>query len=95
MTGSSTFGTVHTITPVQLPNLGNSECNGELTFYLNNDTYVNVSLSLIVKTKGAILQTLLYQRVGNFVTTNLTFSGNNIILTISPGATCRWIFRGI
>lgn len=95
ITGSSAFGTVHTITPTQLPNLGNKECNGEITFNLNNDTYVNTSLAVIVKTKGVILQTLIYQRVGNFTSVVLSYSGNNLVLTVSPAGTCRWIFRGI
>lgn len=94
-TGSSAFATVHTITPTQLPVLGNKECNGEISFYLNNDLYVNVTMACVVKSKNTILQTLIYQRVGNFTSVELTFSGNNLILTISPGGTCKWIYRGI
>jgi len=94
-TGSSDFGTTHTITSTQLPLLANAQCNGDVTFYLNNDLYVGVSMGAIVKSKGTILQTLLYQNVGNFTSVALSFSGNNVILTVSPGATCKWIFRGI
>lgn len=93
--GSSPFGTTHTITSAQLPVLGNAQCNGDITFYLNNDLYVNVSMAVIVKSKGTILQTLLYQNVGNFTSVTLTFSGNNVILTVSPGATCKWVYKGI
>lgn len=94
-TGSLPFGTVHTITPSALPPLGATECAGEMTFYLNNDLYVNVTMGAVVKSRGVMLQTLLYQRVGNFTSVELTFSGNNVILTISPGGTCKWIYRGI
>lgn len=94
-TGSSPFGTTHTITATELPLLANLQCNGEITFYLNNDLYVGVSMGAIVKSKGTILQTLLYQNVGNFTSVTLSFSGNSVILTVSPGATCKWIFCGI
>lgn len=94
-TGSFALNTVHTITPALLPPLGNRECNGDITLYLNNDLYVNVTMGAIVKSAGAILQTLLYQRVGNFTSVTMTFSGNNVILTVSPAATCKWIYRGI
>jgi hypothetical protein len=94
-TGSSPFGTTHTITPTQLPVLGNRQCNGEITFYLNNDLYVSVTMGAIVKSKNTILQTLLYQKIGNFTSVTLSFSGNNVILTINPGGTCKWVYRGI
>lgn len=95
-TGFSPFGTVHTITSAELPPLSGLECAGEITFFLsNNDTYINVAMASIVKAKGTILQTLLYQKVGNFTSAVLTNSGNNIVLTIAPGGTCKWIYRGI
>lgn len=89
------MSTSHTITPAKLPVLGNRECSGSIEFYLNNDVYVNVTMGAIVKAAGTILQTLVYQRLGNFTSVEMTFSGNDIVLTCSPQATCRWTFKGI
>lgn len=93
--GNSSLNTVHTITSLELPVLGNVMCSGEITFYLNNDAYVNVTMGAIVKSNAAILQTLLYQRVGNFVSVEISFSGNNVLLTTSPASICYWVYRGI
>ena len=89
------LGTTHTFTSTQLPPLANRECNGEMTLYLNNDLYVNVTLSVIVKSSGTILQVLVYQRVGNYTSVEMAISGNSVVLTCSPAATVRWIYRGI
>lgn len=93
--GSSPFSTIHTITPALLPVLGNKQCNGELSFYLNNNTYVNVSMGVVVKSVDTIQLVLIYQRVGNFPSVTLEYSGNNLILTTSPASTCKWSYRGI
>lgn len=93
--GSFSMNTTHTITSTELPLLANRQCSGSIEFYLNNDLYVNVTMGAIVKAGGSILQTLLYQRVGNFTSVDLASSGNTIILTCNPQATCRWVFRGI
>jgi hypothetical protein len=94
-TGSFPIGTTHVITPALLPVLGNWSCNGEITLFLNNDIYVNVTMGVIVKATGNILQTLVYQRVGNLTSVEMTFSGNDVTITTSPATTCRWIYRGI
>jgi hypothetical protein len=93
--GTSPLGTTHTITSTQLPLLANRQCNGSIEFYLNNDLYVNVTMGAIVKANNTILQTLVYQRVGNFTSVEMTPSGNSIILTCNPQAVCKWVFRGI
>lgn len=94
-TGFSPLATTHVFTSTELPPLANRECNGEITFYLNNDLYVNVTMAAVVKSAGAILQTVIYQRVGNYTSVDLTFSGNVVTLTVNPPANCRWIWRGI
>jgi hypothetical protein len=94
-TGLFPLSSTHVLTPTLLPVLGNRECNGEITLYMNNDIYVNVTMAAIVKAAGSILQTLVYQRVGNFTSIDVSFSGNNVTITINPAATCRWIYRGI
>jgi hypothetical protein len=93
--GTSNLATSHAFTSTNLPPLGNRDCNGELTFYLNNDVYVSVSMGIVVKSNNTILQTLVYQRVGNFTTIDLSFSGNTVTLTASPAAVVRWVYRGI
>ena len=93
--GSFPFGTTFTFTPAILECLGETSCNGELSLYFNNDTYVNVTMAVIVRAKSTTLQALIYQRVGNFVSVESSISGNNVVFTVSPGATCSWIFRGI
>lgn len=93
--GLSVLSTTHTFTSTNLPPLAGSECAGEMTFYMNNSPYVSVNMAIIAKSANTILQTLLYQKVGNFTTTTLTFSGNTITLTCSPAATVTWVFRGI
>lgn len=93
--GTFPFSTTHTITPTMLPLLANRQCSGTIEFYLNNDLYVNVTMGAIVKAGDSILQTIVYQRIGNFTTADMTFSGNNVTLTCSPAATCKWVFRGI
>jgi hypothetical protein len=94
-TGSSTLSTTHTITATELPLLANRDMSGEITFYLTNDLYVNVTMAVVVKSAGVITLTQIYQRVGNFTTIDLTASGNTLILTLSPEATMTWIYRGI
>lgn len=93
--GSSSLKGTHTITSSELHVLANTNCNGNITFYLNNDLYVGVAMGVIVKSKGTILQTLIYQKVGNFTSVVISFSGSNVILTTSPASTCKWIFTGI
>ena len=92
--GSFPLSTTHTFTSTQLPPLGTESCNGELTLYLNNDAYVNVTMAVITRAKGVTQQALIYQKVGNFATVQSSLSGNNVIFTVSPAATCSWIFRG-
>lgn len=94
-TGSFPLGTTHTLTSSELPVLGNNDCTGELSFFLFNDRYVATVMAVVAKAKGVILQTLIYQRVGNYNTSALTFSGNTIILTTDPGSICKWMYRGI
>lgn len=93
--GSFPINATHTFTATEIPSLGLQSCNGELSLYLNNDAYVNVTMAVIVKAKGTILQALVYQRVGNFTSVDMTIAGNTVVLTVSPAATCKWIFRGI
>jgi hypothetical protein len=69
--------------------------NGDLTLYINNNLYVNVTMGAVVKAGGTILQTIVYQRVGNFVSVDMTYSGNTIIVTTNPASAINWIFRGI
>lgn len=93
--GSFPTSTTHTFTPTQLPCLGESECNGELSLYLNNDVYANVTMAAIVRAKSTTIQALIYQRVGNFTSVEMTISGDNVVVTCSPQAKCNWIFRGV
>lgn len=93
--GSFPMGITHTISQNELPLLANRQCSGSIEFYLNNDLYVNLTMGAVVKAGGVILQTLLYQRVGNFTSVELNPSGNSIVLTCNPQGTCRWVFRGI
>lgn len=93
--GSFTTSTTHTFTSTQLPCLGETSCNGELSLYLNNDTYANVTMAAIVRAKNTTIQALIYQRVGNFTSVEMAISGDTIVVTCSPAATCNWIFRGL
>jgi hypothetical protein len=96
LTGSSsTLKTIHTISQTELSLLANSSMNGDLTLYINNNLYVNVTMGAVVKAGGTILQTLIYQRVGNFISVDMTYSGNTISITTNPASTINWIFRGI
>jgi hypothetical protein len=94
--GFFSMNTTHTFTPAELECLGSRNCSGELTLFLNNDVYASCTLCVVVKAGGVILQTLIYQRVGNYTSISLAASGNNnLILTCDPAAEVRWIFRGI
>lgn len=92
--GTFPFGTTFTFTPAILECLGEESCNGELSLYLNNDAYVNVTMAVIVRAKRTTLQALIYQRIGNFTSVESSISGNNVVFTVNPGATCSWVFRG-
>ena len=93
--GTFPLSTTHTFTSAQLPPLGNQSCNGELTLYFNNDAYVQVAMAALTRAKGVTLQALIYQNVGNFVSVSAAISGANVVVTVSPAATCSWVFRGI
>lgn len=95
LTGSMPLSTTHIFTSTNLTVLSNNTCNGEISAYLNNGVYVNVTMGVIVKSGGTILQTLVYQRVGNLLSVDMTFSGNTVTLTTNPATTCSWIYRGI
>jgi hypothetical protein len=95
LNGSMPLSTTHIFTSTNLPVLANNTCNGEISAYLNNGVYVNVTMGVIVKSGGTILQTLVYQRVGNLLSVDMTFSGNTVTLTTNPATTCSWIYRGI
>ena len=94
MTGDFPLSTTHTLTPTQLPCLGEKQCNGELSLYLNNEEYVNVTMAVVVRAKYATLQALVYQRVGNFVTVDAKIVDDNIVIATSPASTCTWVFQG-
>lgn len=94
--GTSALATTHTITSTQLPHLTNARMSGSLTFYLENDVYINTSMAAIVKTRGTIVQVIIYQRIGNYTTVEIASSGNNqIIITTNPASQLRWIFMGV
>lgn len=94
LTGEFPLSTTHTLTPTQLPCLGEKECNGELSLYLNNEAYVNVTMAVIVRAEYTTLQALVYQRVGNFVTVDAKIVDNNVVIATNPASTCTWVFRG-
>lgn len=94
-TGNFPLSATHTFTSSQLPPLGNLAANGELVLYLNNDIYANVSMAALVRAKGTTIQALIYQRVGNFTSVEMSVVGNNVVVTCSPAATCNWMYRGI
>ena len=71
--GSFPLSTTHVFTSTELPVLANRQCNGEFVFYLNNDLYVGVGMTALVKSAGSILQVLLYQKLRNFTTVNVSF----------------------
>lgn len=93
--GSFAMSTTHTFTSAELPCLGEEYCNGELSLYLNNDVYANVTMAAIVRAASTNVQALIYQRVGNFTSVEMTISGNDVVVTCSPQATCKWLFRGV
>jgi hypothetical protein len=93
--GSFPISTTHTFTSTELPGLGETSCNGELSLYLNNDVYANVTLMVIVRASSTTVQSLIYQRIGNFTSVEATISGNNVVITCNPQATCKWLFRGV
>lgn len=87
--------TTHILTSTEIPPLGNKTSAGELTFILDSQNYINISMGAYAMTEGQVLTSVVYQRIGNFESVNLTGSGRTLALTISPSARCRWIFRGI
>lgn len=93
--GSSALGTTHTITSSELPLLANRSMCGTLNLFLNNTPYTSVVMAAVAKTNGALVQTQLYQNIGNMTSVALTISGNNIVLTTSPEVRCQWIFMGV
>jgi hypothetical protein len=92
--GSFPNSATHTFTSTQIPSLASDSCNGELSLYLNNDAYVGVAMAVVVRAKNVTLQNLLYQKVGNFTSIEASISGNDLVFTVSPAATCSWFFRG-
>lgn len=92
--GSFPLSTTHTFTSTQLPPLGTESCNGELTLYFNNDAYVHVTMAVITRAKGVTQQALIYQNVGNLTSVASSIVSGNVRFTVSPAATCSWIFRG-
>lgn len=93
------YNTTFTFTSSEIPSLANNSCNGELILYMNDNTnsYANISLGYIVKVNNTFLSTstALSQRYGNYNSVTLTTSGNTLIITVNPGAICRWIYRGV
>lgn len=92
---SSALASTHTITSSQLPKLANPNLSGTLTLFLQNDVYINTTMAAVVKVKGTISKTLVYQRVGNYDSVDMTSSGNNLVITTSPASWLRWIFMGV
>lgn len=93
-TGTFANATTFTFTSTQLPPMANQQCNGEISLYFNNDAYVHVSMAVLLRAKGANQQALIYQNVGNLTSVATTVNTNSVVFTISPAATCSWIFRG-
>lgn len=90
--GTSPLNTTHTLT---IPALAKRLCQGEITLYLDNEPYVNLSMMVVVKIGGVTQAPTLYQKIGNYTSVNATTSGNNIIVTTSPASNLVWTFRGI
>lgn len=93
--GSSSIKGTHTITSSVLPVLANTSCNGHITFYLNNDLYVGVAMGVILKSKGTILQTIVYQKISNFTFIGMQISGSNVQLITIPNSEIKWVYTGI
>lgn len=90
--GTSSLNTTHTLT---IPALAKRLCRGEITLYLDNEPYVNLSMMVVVKIGGIMQTPTLYQRVGNYTSVSAVASGDNIIVTTSPASNLTWSFRGI
>lgn len=93
--GSSALASTHTITSSQLPKLANPNLSGTMTLFVQNDVYINTTMAAVVKVQGTISKTLVYQRVGNYSSVDMTSSGNNLVITTSPASRLRWIFMGV
>lgn len=93
--GSSELASTHTITSSQLPKLANPNLSGTLTLFVQNDVYINTTMAAVVKVQGTISKTLVYQRVGNYNSVDMTSSGNSLVITTSPASRLRWIFMGV
>lgn len=96
--GSFSYSKTFTFTSTEIPSLTNSSCSGELTLYLYDNTgnYINLTISYIIKIAGSISSTgsTIAQRYGNFTSITMTVSDNTVLITVDPGANCKWVYRG-
>ena len=96
--GYKSLSTTHTFTSTDIPCLANSNASGELTLYFKNNKLerANVTLIIIRKTAGVIVDYGWYQRIGNMDAVDITApSSTSIVATVSPAAEMRWFFRGV
>ena len=91
------FGNSFTFSSAVIPALSQRNVSGELTLYIKNDSLnvANVTTIILIKTNNTLTNADFYQRVGNLASLTTAIVSNNLVVTISPGATCRWVFRGI
>ena len=91
------FGSSFTFSSSVIPALSQRNCSGELTLYIKNNSLnvANVTTIILIKTNNTLTNADFYQRVGNLASLTTAIVSNNLVVTISPGATCRWVFRGI
>lgn len=91
------FGTSFTFNSSVLSALSQRNLSGELTLYIKNDALdvANVTTIILIKTANVLTNADFYQRVGNLTSLTTAIVSNNLVVSISPGATCRWVFRGI
>lgn len=95
-TGFKRMSTTHTFTTTDIPHLSNAGLAGEFTCYMQNHSSDRMSTAMAGLTKVNNKTVCnIYQRLGNFTTiTSTTTNADSFIVTVSPPADCRWIFRG-
>lgn len=99
--GFKSSSTTHVFSVTDIPSLDLDNMSGELSLYLLNTAanVSNVTMSGITRVNDTFPTggTVIYQRIGNFTSVELSFSSANktVTFTVSPAAECRWFYRGV
>jgi hypothetical protein len=95
--GSKPMSTTHVFTATDIPLIGKSAFNSEISFYFANSSndVGNITMAGANKNATSGVVCTIYQRIGTMTSVDASSNGaTGFTITVNPAAECRWVCRG-